>query len=114
MTETTAIEVLADFTKENLIRIAEVVKEYPSSIPTHVAAKLLDISDESTRTYLQNGGEYGIAWRKPGKQNCGYSIPTYAFLCKCYGVGFIKVLMDFMKEEKRNETNRIQHKNGTM
>lgn len=101
MTETAAIKVLVDFTRENLIKIAEVVKEHYDDIPVEVAAELVGISKESMRTYLQNGGEYGIAWRKPGKQNCGYSIPTYAFLCKCYGVGFIKVLIDFMREENK-------------
>lgn len=92
-----AATILNDYYEANLIKLAQVVEENPCDIKTNVAAELMGVSLESMRTYLKNGGDLGIAWKKSGKQNAGLSVPTFQFLCKCYGPGFINIVKEFMK-----------------
>jgi hypothetical protein len=102
MAEKKAVEVkeaanfLNEYIEENLIKLANVVKENHDDIKTEVAADLLGVSLESMRTYLKNGGDLGIAWKKTGKQNFGMSVPTFQFLCKSYGVGIINIIKEYM------------------
>ena len=102
MAENRAIEVkeaanfLNEYIEENLIKLANVVKENYDNIKTDVAADLLGVSISSMRTYLKNGGDLGIAWKKDGKQNVGLSVPTFQFLCKSYGVGIINIIKEYM------------------
>lgn len=91
-----AAESINSFVEENLIKLADVIKDNPDSIKTEVAAELLGVSIESMRTYLKNGGDLGIAWKKPGKQNYGMSIPTFPFLCKRYGIEIINIIKEYM------------------
>ncbi|MCM1228333.1 MAG: hypothetical protein NC320_13100 [Clostridium sp.] len=92
-----AAQYLNGYIEDQLIKLAEVVKENPCDIKTQVAADLLGVSIESMRTYLKNGGDLGIAWKKSGKQNSGMSIPTFQFLLKSYGTGIINVVKEYIK-----------------
>lgn len=91
-----AAEYLNSYMEEQLIRLANVVKENHDNIKTDVAADLLGVGIDSMRTYLKNGGDLGIAWKKPGKQNAGMSVPTFQFLCKVYGVNIINIIKEYM------------------
>ena len=91
-----AAEYINSFVEENLIKLANVIKDNPCDIKTEVAADLLGVGIESMRTYLKNGGDLGIAWKKSGKQNAGMSIPTFQFLCKSYGIGIINIVKEYM------------------
>lgn len=91
-----AAESINSYIEQNLIRLADVIKENPISIKTEVAAKLLGVGKQSMQTYLKNGGNLGVAWKKDGKQNYGMSVPTFPFLCKAYGIGIINIVKEYM------------------
>ena len=61
------------------------------------AAPLMGFTKDSLRTYLRNGGDLGVAWKKEGKQNHGYSVPTFQFLCKSYGAQFINIVREYVE-----------------
>lgn len=92
-----AAEYLNSYIEEQLIKLANVVKENPCDIKTDVAADLLGVGIDSMRTYLKNGGDLGIAWKKSGKQNAGMSVPTFQFLCKSYGVNIINIIKEYIQ-----------------
>ena len=90
-----AAEYLNGYIEEQLIKLANVVKENPCDIKTETAAELLGVGVDSMRTYLKNGGDLGIAWKKSGKQNAGMSVPTFQFLCK--SVNIINIIKEYMQ-----------------
>ena len=92
-----AAEYLNGYIEEQLIKLANVVKDNPCDIKTETAAELLGVGIDSMRTYLKNGGDLGIAWKKSGKQNAGMSVPTFQFLCKSYGVNIINIIKEYMQ-----------------
>lgn len=92
-----AAKFLNSYIEENLIKVAEVIKENPSYIKTKAVADLLGVSLDSVKTYLRNGGDLGLAWKKEGKQNHGYSVPTFQFLCKSYGAQFINIVREYIE-----------------
>ena len=64
--------------EQELLKICE---EYPRNIPLAVAAEFLGTSTESLRAAIAQGtaGFAALSWRKLGKSNHGYLIPTMAF-----------------------------------
>lgn len=61
--------------------LEQICKDHPIEIPIAVAAKWLGVSAESLRYSIIQGtcGFVALSWRKPGKSNAGYHIPTSVF-----------------------------------
>lgn len=68
-----------EFLHKDLDMIDEIIKEYPNTIPSKAVAKILDIDVASVRAATARG-IFGVAWRKPGKANNAYCIPTAKFV----------------------------------
>jgi len=65
---------------ERYAELCQICDDHPIDIPVTTAAKFLGISPESLRcSILQGTAGFGLAWRKLGKQNAGYVIPTLSF-----------------------------------
>lgn len=67
------------FLEEDNSRVEELISKYPSTIPTAVVADFLGIAQTSVRSSIDNGA-FGVGWRKPGKTNRSYCIPTANFV----------------------------------
>ena len=74
---------ISEFLENDDKKIEELIKEYPVSIPTDVAAKFLGINPASMRA-IMNDGTVGLSWKKDGKLNRGFFLPTAHFL-RWYG-----------------------------
>ncbi len=72
-------KVISEFIKADDKKVEAIIKEHPLQIPVPVAAKLLGCQEASVREFLTNGN-VGMAWKKPGKQNHGFCIPTAQFM----------------------------------
>lgn len=59
--------------------IDELIKKYPIHIPTGAIADFLSMDIASVRAAVENQ-QFGLAWRKSGKANHGYLIPTAQFI----------------------------------
>lgn len=73
------MDVIKDFIRQDDGKVEEIIKQYPLQIPTSVAAKLLGCQEASVREFLTNSN-VGMSWKKPGKQNHGFCIPTAQFM----------------------------------
>ena len=62
-------------------RIDRLVDKYPYRIPVDALSSFLHIDAQSLRAYLESGiNAFGMAWKKIGKDNHAYAIPTAQFL----------------------------------
>lgn len=60
-------------------RLDKLIEAFPVSMPTSAAAEFLGIDVASMRAAIENGA-IGLAWRKQGKTNHAYYIPTAQFV----------------------------------
>lgn len=67
------------YLEEDNNKIDELIKNYPVSIPVSAVADFLNCDAASVRAAIENKS-YGMAWRKAGKTNHGYLIPTAQFV----------------------------------
>lgn len=72
-------ETIENFLREDEIRVESLIKKYPTTIPTEEAAKLLGMTVETLRACIDED-KLGVSWRKDGKLNRGYRIPTAPFV----------------------------------
>lgn len=70
---------IKNFLEADEKRVEELIKEYPVSIPTAKAAEFLGVNTASMRAIIENG-TLGLAWRKEGKLNKAFFLPTTQFL----------------------------------
>ncbi|MDO5559383.1 MAG: hypothetical protein Q4F95_07255 [Oscillospiraceae bacterium] len=70
---------IADYLKADTDKLEKLIEEHPQSIPTKKAAEFLGLHEDSMRQFLENSN-VGMSWRKPGKLNRGFYIPTGQFV----------------------------------
>lgn len=71
------------FVSDNVLRFIEednnkadkLIEQFPINVPVAAAADFLGMDPASLRAAIENG-VIGAAWRKPGKSNHGYYLPT--------------------------------------
>ena len=73
------------FLDRDLDRIDEIIDKYPLRIPIPVVAEFFEMHENSARAAVE-GGAFGFAWRKDGKVNKAYCIPTAQFVRWYLGV----------------------------
>ena len=67
------------FIDEDNNRVEELIKENPIHLPIAKIAEFLQINADSARAAVESGS-FGLAWRKQGKLNKAYCIPTAQFV----------------------------------
>lgn len=72
---------MPEFIKNRIQELNALCEKYPIEIPLAEVAKFLHIKPESLRFSIIQGtcGFCAFAWRKPGKDNCAFSIQTLPF-----------------------------------
>lgn len=70
---------IRDFLSADEAKVEQLIKEYPVSIPTAKAAEFLGVNLASMRAIIESGS-LGLSWRKEGKLNKGFFLPTTQFL----------------------------------
>lgn len=73
------MSIIVDFIKKDSDELEAIIEKYPNQIPVSVAADFLHMAENSLRSALESG-KLGLAWRKAGKLNHGYCIPTGKFV----------------------------------
>jgi len=73
-------QTITDFLTKDTAKLAEIISKYPLQIPISVIADWWGCDEDSIRTAIYEHGELGIGWRKIGKLNRGYVIPTGLFV----------------------------------
>lgn len=85
------------FLDRDLDRIDEIIEKYPDRVPVPTIADFLHMDENSTRAAVE-GGAFGFAWRKSGKANKAYCVPTAQFVRWYLNVG---ILEGVYKNEKK-------------
>lgn len=65
---------------EDVKKLNKIVTEHPKQIPIKVIADLFGCDVENVRTMCEDEHVFGVGWRKPGKLNRGFCIPTALFI----------------------------------
>lgn len=86
---------IKEYLDNDVARLEQLIAEYPQQIPVPIAAKFLGCAPESLRTACEEYALFGFAWRKPGKVNKAFCIPTAVFV-RWYTKG---IYIGSMKEE---------------
>lgn len=73
------MSIIMEFIKKDSDELEDIIAKYPNQIPVPVAADFLHMDKENLRAVLESG-KLGLAWRKNGKLNHGYCIPTGKFV----------------------------------
>ncbi len=71
--------VISEYLQHDDEKIENLIKQYPANIPVKAAAEFLDVDDESVRSAIESGS-FGISWKKAGKLNRSFALPTAHFL----------------------------------
>ena len=72
-----------DFMQKDKEWLDGIVQQYPQNIPIAALAEHFGCAVETVRAIVEAGG-FGFAWRKPGRANHAYLIPTAQFV-RVYG-----------------------------
>lgn len=72
-------DVIKKFFEDDDAKIEKLIEEYPYNVPTKVAAEFLGVDTASMRAIVDDN-RVGLSWRKEGKLNKGFFIPTANFL----------------------------------
>ena len=67
------------FLDEDINKIDALIEQYPLRLPIPVIAEFLKMNLGSVRAAVECGA-FGFAWRKSGKLNKAYCIPTVQFV----------------------------------
>lgn len=86
----TSAERIKHFLDEDLDRVDDLLEKYPINIPVAAVAEFLHISGDSVRSAIECGA-FGIVWRKTGKVNKAYSVPTAQFVRWYLNVNVLKI-----------------------
>lgn len=65
---------------EDVKKLNKIVTSHPKQIPIKVIADLFGCDVENVRTMCEDEHVFGVGWRKPGKLNRGFCIPTALFI----------------------------------
>ena len=69
-----------EFLDEDIKKLNQIVTDYPKQIPIDIVADLFGCAVETVRTMCEENHTFGDGWRKPGKLNRGFCIPTGVFI----------------------------------
>ncbi|MCQ2053345.1 MAG: hypothetical protein MJZ03_05375 [archaeon] len=70
---------ISEFLKHDDEKIEKLISEYPINVPVNAVAAFLGVDDESIRAAVECGN-FGYSWRKAGKMNKCFKIPTAQLL----------------------------------
>lgn len=70
---------ISDYLEKNDEALAELIRENPIYVSVSIIAKFLGTTVDSVRSMIENGA-FGAAWKKPGKENRGFFVPTAQFV----------------------------------
>lgn len=72
---------MPEFVKQRFEELKALCEEYPYEMPVVEAAKFLKMHPESLRLSIIQGTSPfpAFAWKKPGKANYAFHIPTFTF-----------------------------------
>lgn len=70
---------IPEFIKTDTEQLEKIIDEYPKQIPIPVVADLMAMDPNNLREAVEDGS-LGISWKKPGKVNRGFCIPTGKFV----------------------------------
>lgn len=73
-------EKINEFMFKDNSKLEEIIEKYPKQIPVDVIAEWWGCTPDSIRTMLIEDNIIGVGWRKAGKLNRGFCIPTGHFL----------------------------------
>lgn len=71
-------EKLKSFFEKDEERLAALLDKYEFKIPVEALSEFLHIDSQSVRAYVESG-QFGMAWKKIGKDNHAYAIPSAQF-----------------------------------
>lgn len=67
------------FLEADEMKVKQLISNNPVSLTPQTVADFLGINVQSVRSIIENG-RIGLSWRKDGKMNHGYVIPTTRFV----------------------------------
>lgn len=70
---------IKEYLDADMKKLEELVEAHPEYLTPGDVASFLNVNPASVRSVLENG-KIGLAWRKPGKMNHGYHLPTAQFV----------------------------------
>lgn len=70
---------ISEYLSKDNTRIEKLISDYPVNLTTSAISDFLQLDIASVRALVENG-VIGMSWRKPGKANHGYFIPTAQFV----------------------------------
>lgn len=71
--------VIRDYLQHDDEKIEKLIAEYPKTCPVNIVAQFLEVDAESIRSAIDNGN-FGFSWKKNGKLNRAFCVPTAHFL----------------------------------
>ncbi|MCM1023854.1 MAG: hypothetical protein NC395_07320 [Prevotella sp.] len=77
------------FLNDDLNKIDALIERYPLRIPIPAVADFFSMDENSVRAAVE-GGAFGFAWRKSGKANKAYCVPTAQFVRWYLNVGVLE------------------------
>ena len=72
-------EKLKSFFDNDEERLSKLIEEHEFNIPIKALSEFLHVDAQSVRAYVE-AGQFGMAWKKTGKDNHAYAIPTAQFV----------------------------------
>ena len=68
-----------EFLSADNAKIDRLIENFPVNLPVSAVADFLSMDVSSVRAVIENG-VVGLAWKKSGRSNHGYYIPTAQFV----------------------------------
>lgn len=78
-------ERIKKFLDDDLDKVDDLLEKYPERLSVEAASEFLHMKNENVRAAIECGA-FGIAWRKTGKANKAYCVPTAQFVRWYLGV----------------------------
>lgn len=82
-------EKVMSFLNDDLNKIDTLIERCPQRIPIPTLADFLNIDENSLRAAIECGA-FGFSWRKAGKANKAYCVPTAQFVRWYLNVGVLE------------------------
>lgn len=70
---------IREFLQHDDEKIEKLISEYPETVPVSVAADFLSVDAGSIRAAIESDS-FGFSWKKSGKLNRAFCIPTAHFM----------------------------------
>lgn len=69
-----------DFISDDNAKIDKLIENFPINLPVSAVSDFLSVDVASIRAAIECGNAFGLAWKKSGKSNHGYYVPTAQFV----------------------------------